>query len=233
MLQKSVALLLSLLVLPVAGQTVPPPQNVVHLSASASAEVPRDLMSVVFSASHEGPEAGAVQAQLRQALDAALAEARKAARPGELDVRTGSFSLHPRYAPKGGSQGWVGRAELIVEGRDMPAIAQLAGRIRTMTIAQVGHTLSREAREKIEAEVGASAIERFRARAAETARLFGFTGYLLREVHVGGGDVQPPVPMAMARARSAASMGADESLPAEAGKATVVISVNGSVQLTR
>ncbi len=232
MLLKPIAATLSLLVLPVAAQT-PPPQNVIHLSASASAEVPRDLMSVVFSTSREGPEAAAVQAQLKQALDTALAEARRAARPGELDVRTGQFSLHPRYAPKGGSQGWIGQAELIVEGRDMPAIAQLAGRIQTMTIARVGHSLSREAREKVEGEVSAAAIERFRARAAETARQFGFTGYLLREVHLGGVDAQPPVPLAMARARSASAMGADEALPAEAGKATVLVSVNGSVQLTR
>jgi hypothetical protein len=36
------------------------------------------------------------QAQLRQALDAALTEARKAKRPSQLDERTGAFSLSLR-----------------------------------------------------------------------------------------------------------------------------------------
>ena len=64
--------------------------------------------------------AAPLQTQLKQALDAALAEARKVARPGEVELRTGQFSLNPRYLPKGGSNGWVGSTELIVGGRDHP-----------------------------------------------------------------------------------------------------------------
>ncbi len=89
-----------------------------------------------------------MQSQLKQALDAALAEARKAARPGQVEVQTGNFSLYPRYAGQGQRiNGWQGTAELVVEGRDMPAIGQLTGRITTMTIARVGYGLSRERRE--------------------------------------------------------------------------------------
>jgi predicted secreted protein len=82
------------------------PQNVVNLSASATVEVPKDQLTVVFSTTREGSDAAVVQGQLKQALDAALAEARKAARPGQLDVQTGNFSLYPRYSPKGGTNGW-------------------------------------------------------------------------------------------------------------------------------
>ena len=42
--------------------------------------------------SREGPDANAIQAQLKTALDTALTEAKKAAQPGQLDVRTGNFS---------------------------------------------------------------------------------------------------------------------------------------------
>ena len=82
------------------GQTlaIAAPQNVVSLSAEASREVLQDRLSITLSVSREGTEAAAVQTQLRQALDSALAEARKAQRPnGLLDVRTGAFSLSPRY----------------------------------------------------------------------------------------------------------------------------------------
>ena len=79
--------------LPLYAQTLPPPENVVNLNASATVEVASDWLTVVFSTTREGPEAGAVQTQLKQALDAALAEARRIAKPGDVEVRTGGFSI--------------------------------------------------------------------------------------------------------------------------------------------
>ena len=227
---------------PVSAQTLSAPQGVVGLAASASTEVSKDLMNVMLTTTREGQDAATVQSQLKQALDAALAEARKAARPGQVEVQTGNFSLYPRYAPvnskgsstglQGGISGWQGTAELVIEGRDMPAIGQLTGRISTMTIARVAYGLSREQREKAEADVAAQAIARYRAQAADYARQFGYTGYVLREVNVNSSEPVPfsPAPMMRAKAMSAA---ADEALPVEAGKATVTVSVNGTVQLTR
>lgn len=215
----------------------PPQQNVINLMASASTEVTMDILQVVFAATREGNDAATVQSQLKQALDAALAEARKVAKPGQIEVQTGAFSLYPRYAPKGANvgaiAGWQGRAELIVEGRDTAAIAQLTGRIQTMAIARVGYNLSREARQKVEAEVAAQSIARFRERALSYAQQFGFAGYTIRELQVGMQDAGIFAAAPMARARMSASAQADESLPVEAGKATVSASVSGSVQMTK
>jgi predicted secreted protein len=214
------------------AQTLPPPSGVVSLSASASVEVTKDLLNVALSVTKDGQDAAGVQSQLKQALDAALAEAKKAARPGQLEVQTGNFSLYPRYAPKGGITGWQGSAELVIEGRDMPAIGQLTGRITTMSIARVGYGLSRELREKVEGDVAAQAITRYRAKAAEVAKQFGFSGYTIREVNVNTGEpvLYAAAPMMRAKTMSAS---ADESLPIEAGKGTVTVTVNGSVQMTR
>lgn len=209
---------------------LPQPVGVVGLTASASTEVTKDLLNVALSVTREGQDAAAVQNQLKQALDAALAEAKKVAKPGQLEVQTGNFSLYPRYAAKGGISGWQGTAELVVEGKDMPAIGQLTGRITTMTIARVGYGISRELREKVEGDVAAQAITRYRAKAAEYAKQFGYAGYTIREVNVNT-DVPMggPVPMMRAKAMSAS---ADESLPIEAGKGTVTVTVNGTVQMT-
>lgn len=214
---------------PVVTTTVP--QNVVVLQASATVEVPKDQLSISFSTTREGPDAGQVQSQLKQALEAALAEARKAARPGQLEVQTGGFSLYPRHSPKGGNTGWIGSAELLVEGRDMQAVSQLAGRIQTLSIARTSFTLSREAREAVEADVTAQAIARFKQRAEQVARQFGFGGWSLREVQVQGSDVQFGGQPVM-QARAMRSTGADDSLPVEAGKAAVTATVSGSVQLS-
>ena len=212
------------------AQTLPAPQNVVSLSASATVEVNKDWLTVVFSTTRDGADAAAVQSQLKQALDIALSEARKAARPGQLEVQTGGFSLYPRYAPKGGISGWQGSTELIVQGRDTQGISQLTGRVQTLSIARTGFSLSREAREKVESDVTAEAIARFRARADSAAKLFGFAGYVVREVSVSAdaGQMQPQPMMVRSQALKSS---ADESLPVEAGKAVVTATVSGSVQM--
>jgi predicted secreted protein len=208
----------------------PDVQGVVHLSASASAEVARDLLSVTLTATRDGADAAAVQSALKQALDAALVEARKAAKPGLVDVQTGNFALFPRYGKQTVITGWQGSAELVVEGRDMQAIAALAGRINGMMIARVGYNLSRELRERLEGDLGAQAIGRFRAKATDYAKLFGYGGYALREANVSSGEPTGPTPMPRVRAMAAAS---DEALPVEPGKGTVTVTVSGSVQLTK
>jgi predicted secreted protein len=211
--------------------SVPPPQNVLTLSASATVEVPKDLLSVTLSATREGADAATVQAQLKTALDAALAEARKAARPGALDVQTGNFALYPRYAPKGGISGWQGSAELLIEGRDTAAVAALAGRLPTMAVARVAFGLSREGREKVEADVTAQAIAKFRQKADFAAKQFGFAGWSVREIAVSADGGPTPVPMVRASVAMRAGA-ADESLPVEAGKAAVTATVSGSVTMS-
>lgn len=212
------------------------PQNVVNLSAEASREVLQDRLSITLSVTREGAEAAAVQTQLRQALDSALVEARKAQRPnGVLDVRTGAFSLSPRYTPKptagNNISGWQGRAELVIEGSDIAAISQLAGRLNMLTVGRVAFGLSREAREKTEADVAAQAIARFKERADAYARQFGFGGYSLREVSVSGGEMAGS-PQPVFRAQSMSAKSGEETQPVEAGKTTVSVTVAGSIQLS-
>ncbi len=207
-----------------------PPQGVVNLSASASVDVTKDLLTVTLTTTREGQDAAVVQSQLKQALDAALTEAKKVAKPGQLDVQTGNFALYPRYAAKGGMSGWQGSAELVVEGRDMQAIGQLTGRITTLTIARVAYNLSRSLREKVEADASSQAIASYRAKAAEHAKQFGYAGYTVREVNVASGEPVAYVSAPMMRSK-AMSASADESLPVEAGKGTVTVTVSGSVQM--
>lgn len=86
-----------------------PPRERLSLQATASTELARDVIGVAFSTTKEGSDAAGVQAALKQALDAALTEARKIARPGQVDVQTGAFSLAPRYerGPAGSVAGRV------------------------------------------------------------------------------------------------------------------------------
>jgi len=188
----------------------------------------------VFSTTKEGSDAAQVQAALRQALDSALAEAKKIAKPQQVELQTGAFSLFPRYTPKGAINGWQGTAELLVEGRDSAAIAQLTGRIGSLSIARVSYSLSREQREKAETELSSQAIARFRAKAADYARQFGYSSYTVGEVNINADSpAAMPVEPRMRKAVAMMSSSADEALPVEPGRASVNVTVNGSVLLSR
>ena len=210
---------------------LPVPQNVVQLSAQGSVEVVQDLLTISLNTTRDGADAQAVQTLLKTALDAALAEAKKAAVPGQLDVRTGHFSLYPRYGRDGKPVGWQGTTELVLEGRDFVRISSTAGKISTLTLGNVSFGLSREQRSKVEADAQTMAIDRFKNRATDIAHGFGFTGYTLREVSVNANDPgYSPIPRMMAmQARSDTVAAAP--VPVEAGKPSVTVTVSGSVQL--
>ena len=124
----------------------------------------------------------------------------------------------------------LGSTELVLEGRDFTRISATAGKIQTLTMAGVSFSLSREQRAKVEGEAQGQAIERFKAKAADIAKGFGFAGYTLREVSVNAND-QGFVPRPRMMAMDAKVAGAEASVPLEAGKSTVMVTVSGTVQL--
>ena len=205
------------------------PLNIVQLSANAAVEVQQDILTINMSTTREAADANVVQTQLKTALETALAEAKKSSQSGQLDVRTGNFSLYPRYTKDGKINGWQGTTELVLEGRDFAKISAAAGKIQTLTIANVAFSLSREQRTKVENEAQNTAIERFRTKATDIAKSFGMGNYNVREVTVNAGDQgYPPRPRMAEMSMKIAS--ADASIPVEAGKSTVVVTVSGSVQ---
>lgn len=209
--------------------TSPPLQNVVSLSANGSVEQAQDWLTLTLRTSKDGADAAAVQAQLTEILDAALAQARKTLLTGQMEVRTGHFGIFPRYDKNSKINGWQGSAELLLEGRDFPRIAAAAGKLNSMTVANTRFSLSPAQRAKVEGQAQTMAIAQFKARAAEIARDFGFSAYTLREVSVSGNEGQEIHSRMLAPA--SAPMASDATIPMEAGKSTVQVNVSGSVQM--
>ena len=202
-----------------------------QLSASASMDVRQDLLTMVLATTREGAEPAAVQTELKTALDAALAEVKAQAEPGQLDVRTGSFSLYPKQNKDGRITVWQGRAELVLEGRDFARISAAAGRIQTLTVSQSLFGLSREQRAKVEREAQQQAIKNFREKSSEVAKSFGMNEATIREVNIMANDQFPPPILRMRTMAAPAGMAADAPIPVEAGNSTVTVTVQGSVQL--
>jgi predicted secreted protein len=212
------------------AQTPATSVNVAQLSAHGTVDVQQDLLSITMNTTASGQDAHAVQTQLKQALDAALAVAKPAEQPDQQDVRTGNFSLYPRYDQNGKVNGWQGTTELVLDGRDFSRITATAGKIKSLTLSNVSFGLSREQRAKVEAEAQTIAIDRFKAKALEVSKGFGFSGYTLREVSISAND-QGGQPRPRLMAMQARGDIAESAVPVEAGKTTVRVDVSGSVQM--
>jgi len=208
-----------------------PQRNVVSLSATASQDINQDLLAVTLNVTREGSQAAEVQGQLKQVLEAALAEARKSAVPQGMDVRTGAFSMYPRYNNQGRVNGWQGSAQLVLEGTDMARIAQVAGKLTALNVMGVEYGLSRATRESSESALLAQVVARYRAKAQDVAKAFGMGSFALGEVSVQSGEPgfeSRPVPMLKAMRADAVDAA---PLPVAPGKGTVSVTVSGSVIL--
>lgn len=210
--------------------TAAAPQNMVQLSADATVEVQHDWLVLSMNTTRDGTDAAQVQTQLKQALDSALLRVRPLAQPGQFDVRTGNFNLYPQHGRDGRITGWQGTAELVLEGRDFALIGAAAGKVQSLTMAGVQFSLSREQRARVHDQAQAMAIARFQAQAGEIAKGFGFATYSLREVAIQAND-QGNEPRPRMLAMQAKEAAADAAVPIEAGKAAVVVTVSGTVQL--
>jgi len=213
------------------AQGQPEPRNIVQLAASGTLEAQQDWLTLTLSASKEGSDASAVQNYLRQATETALVEVKKSVQAGGMEVRTGAFSLHPRYGNDGKVNGWSGYTELVLEGSDFGRISGAAAKALPMTINNLSFSLSRTARAALEDQVRKQAIESFKAKASSIAKEFGFADYALREVNVSAVDQNfEPRPRMMAMA-SRAMVADAPPVPLESGKSLVVVSVSGAIQL--
>lgn len=217
--------------MPVRAQSPNPVHNVVQLSASAQQEAPQDWLTVVLTHRAQAADAATVQRQLKNAIDIALRHIRPRVKEGELEVSSGGFSVQPRHNREGQIIAWQGSAELVVQGRDVARMGATAGDTPGMSVSQMGFSLSRQARQSLEAGMRSEAIARFKDSAQQIARDFGFTGYTLREVAVSnGGQDYAMRPRVMMAAEAGMAMSA-APVPAEPGKTLVQVTVSGSVQL--
>lgn len=213
-----------------ANPHFPEPAGVLSLSSQASADVPQDIIHITLFYEQQAKDPGSLTSALNQRADAALAQAKGVS---GVTAHTGAFSVYPNTDRDGKISAWRGRTEVVLESRDFAAASKLAGQLSNqMQVANVEFSLSPEAQRAAEQKLTTEAIKSFRARADEAAKAFGYNSYSIRDVNVGGGrNVQPyPRMMAMAAApMDSAKMSAP--IAVEGGKATVSVTVNGSVQM--
>lgn len=213
-----------------SAQTLPPPAGVLSLSAEAVTEVPTDVVQLTLAAEQEGAEPSAISSALSARTQAVLAQAK---RTSGVEAQSGGFTIHPSTDRNGRISTWRGRSEVILKSKDFAAVSKLAGELANqMQVQNVAFSLSREARQATEAKLAEQAVSAFRDKAQVSTKLFGYSGYTIREVSMNdSGGVVPPTPRMYAAKAMSADAGAQ--IPMEGGKAHVTVSVNGSVQMVK
>lgn len=204
------------------------------LQATASSEVKQDTVRISLSAETEAADQPTAGKKLTEMLDDVAKRARDTK---GVDVRTGSFNVWPNStsSSKGKtSTTWRGQGEIILESKDFAAAGALASKLSDKTaISNISFSLSREVREAEERKLLKEAAQAFKDRALAAANAFGFSGYRLSKLELGGAGGVTPMPRmmgAMAKDASGAA-GYSADVPLEAGDVTVSISVNGTIVL--
>lgn len=213
-----------------SAQTLPPPAGVLSLSAEAVTEVPTDVVQLTLAAEQEGAEPSAISSALSARTQAVLAQAK---RTSGVEAQSGGFTIHPSTDRNGRISTWRGRSEVILKSKDFAAVSKLAGELASqMQVQNVAFSLSRETRQATEAKLAEQAVAAFRDKAQASTKLFGYSGFTIREVSMNdSGGVVPPMPRMYAAKAMSADAGAP--IPMEGGKAHVTVSVNGSVQMVK
>ena len=147
-------------------------------------------------------------------------------------ARVGSVNTMPVHDKEGQRTGWRVVGTVILEGTDLKATGDLAGRLgQELHLASVQYRLTPARRAEAENRLIDEAAAAFRARAERATKALGFHGFDLKTVNVqtSTSGPRPPMPMMM-RAAMARDVAA-ESVPADGGDATIDVTMMGTVRL--
>ena len=163
--------------------------------------------------------------------------------PGEL-IQTGDYAGQPFtvsefYTLSLGEksklrpmlESWRGNAEIRLESKDFKAMATLISRLQeTLQLKRVDFSVSPALRRSTEESMTAEAIAAFRSRADAIRSAWGAKGYRLVQMDLGTAGAPPPYVPVM-RAMKAAGAEAAPAQDFSGGETSLVVSVNGTVEL--
>lgn len=197
------------------------------LQASASQLVLQDEIRVVFSQEKKGSTAAEVNRALAQALEQARALVKDLT---GFKLSSGSFRTSPSYNKEGKTDGWQGRAELVLTSSDLSAAEGAAGLLATkLAVSNMQFSLSAPKRRQEEQKLLTEVAQAFRDRAQTAAVAFGFERYQILSLDFGGPGGSGPMLM-----RNAAPMSAPAAdmikFSFEPSFVQVTIDVSGKVK---
>ncbi|WP_069861881.1 SIMPL domain-containing protein [Pseudomonas citronellolis] len=212
-----------------AAQADEPRYNLVSLHAEASQEVAHDQMHVTLFNEAQASDPAKLAAETTAALNAAVAEARKAK---GVTVSLGSRNSYPVYDDKGQKiTAWRERAELRLESSDFAALSQLtASLLGKLKMGNMSFSIADSTRQQNEDSLMKNAVAAFKARAQLLTDSLGGKGYRLVNLNLNSAGAPRPMPvMRMAAMKADAGFAAAPEI--EAGTSQVTVTADGTIEV--
>jgi predicted secreted protein len=210
------------------------PGMVLHLVEQVERQLPRDRLSAVLQVEAKGLEPAAVQAEVNQRMQAALARAKSAT---AVQVASGGYSVYRQPPPNNaGPDQWFASQTLSLTATDFAPALKLIGELQGDGLAIEALTFEVAPQSLRAAQEGMSdeALAALRARAEHVAAAMGMAVARYKTLDVGNviaQDARPPMPLRIMKAATIAS--APPPAVAEAGDATATLTVNAEVILDK
>lgn len=237
MLKKALALGIVAAAATVTAQAEPLNYNVMTFAESASAEVPRDTMTIRLTVNEEGKDRAEVNRAFVRKYNA-LNQRIEGNRAFKSELL--SRNAYPRYQYKNGKQtqiGWQESAQIKVESKDFAALNRLIADTQDdANLNGTSFSVSKQKREEVIDEVSKAALNRFKARANILSRTLGFSSYKIVQLNLGqignqtimAESAYAAAPMMLARKADGAGEIAESPNP---GTEEISITVNGTIQM--
>ncbi|AYH44177.1 SIMPL domain-containing protein [Azoarcus sp. DN11] len=198
-----------------------------ELSADANRAAPNDLATATLYFQADDKNPAPLARQVNSVIAAAIEQAKGYA---SVKAKSAGTSTFPLYGKEGRRiEGWRMRSEIRLEGRDLPAMTELVGKLQgTLALSSLTMQPSPETRKSTADLAAADAIRAFQERARNIAATLN-KSWRLRHLAVAyGGDPRPVFPTARAATFTADAL----PLPVQAGETDIVVTVSGTIELT-
>lgn len=199
--------------------------DLIHLSASATAQLENDTMVAVVYAEEEGAQVAELSNIVNKKIKWGLNLVK--AHP-EIKHQTNAYSSNPIYSNKK-IKGWRVRQSLRLEGQDMALMSDLLGSLqRDLALQSMQFTVSPESKNRQDAKLIDEALQAFEDRAKQVVKKLGRKNYKIVDINISTSGVPGVRPQYQMRSMAMAA----ESAPAvSAGEQTVSVTVNGKIEL--
>ncbi len=223
--------LLAVLVLwmphPAPAQERAPRYDQIHFDAQVSEPVDNDRMQAALQAYAEGDDPATLAAHINDTMQWALQAAKHYA---NVQARTSSYATNPVYRRDGSLQQWRASQVLELEGTDFAALSHLVGDLQSrLQVSSIDFSVSPERRRTVENRLIGQALTAFGDRAKLVTQQLGAKGYRIVDlsINTGGGIV----PLRVMESRAVTASFSPPAL--EAGRSTLSVSANGTIELNR
>jgi predicted secreted protein len=223
-------LALGLALLTLQANADSPRYNQISLRAEVHQAVSHDTLQVVFFTEAQDADPAKLAERITRQLNQGLETARQVE---GVKVSSGNRSSHPVYDEKRQSiTAWRERGEILVEGSDFAAIAQLTSRmLGNLSLGNMQFSLSPGSRRATEDELIKQAIDAFRNRADIATRSLGGSSYQI--VSLGLNTQYSPPPTLFRGVARMAMADAEMSAPnLEGGQSDVTVSADGVIEVS-